>query len=203
MRRLLIPAIFALLSGCSGSYAEGPAASSDGEHQVEVCFHGNRAMSDDDVHAAFAGARDRTRVRRDDFERGVLLLTSAYYDRGHLLVDVKVEGTKDAAVVHIAEGPRFRVASCEVFEVDARGARLDMLPAAAAIAPELTAAAGNWFNRAALVRSIEKLRQAYRDAGFARVEGEPETELDREHALVRIRLPIRRGPHAPAPATEL
>jgi outer membrane protein assembly factor BamA len=191
--RTLISSLFALLVGCSGSYANGPPPAADAEHLVELRFDGNHGLSDDDVRSALTGARDGVRVRRDQFDRGILMLTSAYYDRGYIFVEASVEGTPDAAVVHIAEGDRYRVASVDVFELDSAGERSAVLPAAAAAAPELGTAAGTWFNRRAVTAAIERLRAAYRDAGYPSVAGDPETEVDRVHGVVRIRLGIQRG----------
>ena len=53
---------------------------------------------------------------------------------------------------------------------------------------------GDDFNRAELIKDLQSVRTLYRDAGFANVEAEPETELDPVHEEVDIVVPIRRGP---------
>jgi outer membrane protein insertion porin family len=58
----------------------------------------------------------------------------------------------------------------------------------------IQAQSGDYFNRAQLIRDIQSVRTVYRDAGYANVEAEPETELDPVHEQVDIVIPIRRGP---------
>jgi outer membrane protein insertion porin family len=53
---------------------------------------------------------------------------------------------------------------------------------------------GDFFNRAELIKELQQVRTLYRDAGFANVEAEPETELDPIHEQVDIVVPIKRGP---------
>ena len=44
------------------------------------------------------------------------------------------------------------------------------------------------------IKDLQAVRTLYRDAGFANVEAEPETELDPVHEQVDIIVPIQRGP---------
>jgi outer membrane protein insertion porin family len=158
---------------------------------VNVRFDGNHALTDADVRATLTNGA--AHVRRDEFERGVLLLTAAYYDKGYVRVRTDVAGTPDDAVVHITEGERFRLSAFDVVEIDREGKRTELLPAAAALPPEVARSVGDWFNRGALVAWLQKLRHTYQDAGFANVEADPETALDVEHQQVRVFLPIHRG----------
>ena len=58
----------------------------------------------------------------------------------------------------------------------------------------MRAKSGDFFNRAELVKDLQAVRLLYRDAGYANVEAEPETELDPVKREVDIIIPIRRGP---------
>src|SRR5260370_22357760 len=58
----------------------------------------------------------------------------------------------------------------------------------------LRARSGEPFSRADLIKDLQAVRTLYRDAGFANVEAEPETELDPVNEQVDIVVPIRRGP---------
>jgi outer membrane protein insertion porin family len=54
--------------------------------------------------------------------------------------------------------------------------------------------AGDVFNRAALIKDLSAVKTLYKDAGYANVEADPQTQLDFEKKEVSIRVPIRRGP---------
>jgi outer membrane protein insertion porin family len=56
------------------------------------------------------------------------------------------------------------------------------------------AQAGDFFNRAALMKDLESVRTLYKDAGFYNVEADPEPDVDAATSLVDIVVPIRRGP---------
>jgi outer membrane protein insertion porin family len=188
--RLLYVFFFVLVLGCSGSYATTPTPAEAAEQLVEIRFEGNKILSDAEVTEALGGPR----VRRDVFERGVLLLHAAYYDRGYLAVKVSVSGTPEAALVRITEGDRFRVSSSELVEIDPGGARVEMLPSAATLAPDFTRFAGDWFNRGAVIKLLDRVRRAYRDEGYANVDVEPITDLDSDRHVIRLQVPIKRGP---------
>jgi outer membrane protein insertion porin family len=82
----------------------------------------------------------------------------------------------------------------DVFERDNDGKEIEPLGGRRQLRDKLRAKSGDWFNRAELIKDLTAVRTLYRDAGFANVEAEPETELDPVSAQVDIIIPIRRGP---------
>lgn len=139
--------------------------------------------------------------RQDIFERDVLLLNALYYDKGYMNVSIGTprvmltpdrEGIEITLLIH--EGPRFKIRQLKVFERDADGREIEPLGGRRALRQLLKAKSGDWFNRAELVKDLGAVRTLYRDAGYANVEAEPETELDPVKKEVDIIIPIRRGP---------
>ncbi|MFO0678889.1 MAG: outer membrane protein assembly factor BamA [Polyangiaceae bacterium] len=139
--------------------------------------------------------------RQDMFERDVLMLNALYYDKGYMTVQIgtpRVMLTPDREgieiVVAIHEGPRFKIRQLQVFERDADGKEVEPLGGRRALRELLRAHSGDWFNRAELVKDLQAINTKYRDAGYANVSAEPETEMDPVKREVDIRIPIRRGP---------
>jgi outer membrane protein insertion porin family len=139
--------------------------------------------------------------RQDIFERDVLMLSALYYDKGYLTVQIgtpRVMLTPDREgidiTVAIHEGPRFKIRQLRVYERDADGHEIEPLGGRRALRELLSAHSGDFFNRAQLIKDLQAVRTLYRDAGYANVEAEPETELDPVHQEVDIVVPIRRGP---------
>ncbi len=139
--------------------------------------------------------------RQDIFERDVLMLSALYYDKGYLTVQIgtpRVMLTPDREgidiTVAIHEGPRFKIRQLRVYERDADGKEIEPIGGRKALRELLAAHSGDFFNRAALIKDLQAVRTLYRDAGYANVEAEPETELDPAHEEVDIVVPIRRGP---------
>ncbi len=139
--------------------------------------------------------------RQDMFERDVLLLNAMYYDKGYMGVQIGTprvmltpdrEGIEITIAIH--EGARFKIRQLKVFERDNEGKEVEPLGGRRALRQLLRANSGDWFNRAELIKDLTAVRTLYRDAGFANVEAEPETELDPVHNEVDIVIPIRRGP---------
>jgi outer membrane protein insertion porin family len=139
--------------------------------------------------------------RQDIFERDVLMLSALYYDKGYLTVQIgtpRVMLTPDREgidiTISIHEGPRFKIRQLRVYERDAEGHEIEPLGGRRALRELLQAHSGDYFNRASLVKDLQAVRTVYRDAGYANVEAEPETELDPAHQEVDIVIPIKRGP---------
>ncbi|MFO0637643.1 MAG: outer membrane protein assembly factor BamA [Polyangiaceae bacterium] len=139
--------------------------------------------------------------RQDIFERDVLMLTALYYDKGYMNVQVGTprvmltpdrEGIEITVTIH--EGPRFKIRQLKVFERDADGREVEPIGGRKALRQLVKAKSGDFFNRADLVKDLTAVRLLYRDAGYANVEADPETELDPVHREVDIVIPIRRGP---------
>ncbi len=139
--------------------------------------------------------------RQDIFERDVLLLNALYYDKGYLSVQIGTprvmltpdrEGVEVTVVIH--EGPRFKIRQLRIYERDADGKEIEPLGGRRALRQLVRAKGGDYFNRAELVKDLQAVRTLYRDAGYANVEADPETELDPQRREVDIVIPIRRGP---------
>ncbi len=139
--------------------------------------------------------------RQDVFERDVLLLNALYYDKGYMSVQIGTprvmltpdrEGIEITLAIH--EGPRFKIRQLRIYERDNDGKEIEPLGGRRALRDKIQAKSGDWFNRAELIKDLTAVRTLYRDAGFANVEAEPETELDPVKAEVDIVIPIRRGP---------
>jgi outer membrane protein insertion porin family len=141
--------------------------------------------------------------RQDVFERDVLMLSALYYDKGYLSVQIGTprvmltqdrEGIDIAIVIH--EGPRFKIRQLRVYERNPADPSKEIEPLGGrrALQQMIGAHSGDYFNRAQLIKDLQAVRTLYRDAGFASVEADPETELDPVHSEVDIVVPIKRGP---------
>jgi outer membrane protein insertion porin family len=139
--------------------------------------------------------------RQDIFERDVLLLNALYYDKGYMNVQIGTprvmlttdrEGIDITVIIH--EGPRFKIRQLKIYERDNDGKEIEPLGGRRALRQMIRAKSGDYFNRAELVKDLGSVRTLYRDAGYANVEAEPETELDPVKREVDIIVPIRRGP---------
>ncbi len=139
--------------------------------------------------------------RQDVFERDVLMLNALYYDRGYMSVQIGTprvmltpdrEGIEVTLAIH--EGPRFKIRQLRVYERDTDGKEVEPLGGRRALRDKVRAKSGDWFNRAELVKDLGAVSTLYRDAGFANVVVEPETELDPVRSEVDVVVPIRRGP---------
>ena len=182
------------------------------EHQPvtvrRVTFIGNDHVSDDELrdgmqtgNGGFFSFGSGGPYRQDVFERDVLLLSALYYDKGYLSVQIGTprvmltpdrEGIDIAIVIH--EGPRYKIRQLRIYERDNEGKEVEPLGGRRALRLMIHEQSGDFFNRAELIKELQSVRTLYRDAGFANVEAEPETELDPVHEQVDIVVPIKRGP---------
>lgn len=182
------------------------------EHQPvtvrRVTFIGNEHVSDaelrDNMQTGNGGLfafGSGGPYRQDMFERDVLLLNALYYDKGYMSVQIGTprvmltpdrEGIDITVIIH--EGPRFKIRQLKVYERDNDGREVEPLSGRRNLRSLIRSKAGDWFNRADLVKDLQAIRTLYRDAGFANVEAEPETELDPVTHEVDIIVPIKRGP---------
>jgi len=182
------------------------------EHQPvtvrRVTFVGNEHVPDGDLreqmqtgNGGFFSFGSGGAYKQDVFERDVLMMSALYYDKGYLSVQIgtpRIMLTPDREGIDIAvairEGPRFTIRQLRVFERDADGHEVSPLGGRQALRQMLRAQSGDPFNRAELIKDLQAVRTLYRDAGFANVQAEPETELDSTHNQVDIIVPILRGP---------
>ncbi|PIE05421.1 MAG: outer membrane protein assembly factor BamA, partial [Sorangium cellulosum] len=80
------------------------------------------------------------------------------------------------------------------YEENAEGHEVEPLGGRRALREMVRAKSGDVFMRAELAADLQKIRTLYRDAGYAHVEADPETNLDPERERVDVVVPIRRGP---------
>lgn len=139
--------------------------------------------------------------KQDILERDVLMISALYYDKGYLSVQVgtpRVMLTPDRTGIEVTlvihEGPRFKIRRFQILEKDQDGKEIEPLGGRRALRQMLRAHAGDYFNRAELLKDLTAIRTLYRDAGYANVEAEPEPEIDPAKQEVDIIIPIRRGP---------
>jgi len=173
-----------------------------------VTIIGNEHVSDSDLRGqmetgnggilAFGSGGS---YRQDIFERDVLMLSALYYDKGYLGVQIATprvmltpdrEGIDITIVIH--EGPRYKIRQMRVYERDNEGREIEPIGGRRALRELVHGHSGDYFNRAELIKDLQTVRTLYRDAGFANVEAEPETELDPVHEQVDIVVPVKRGP---------
>ncbi len=181
------------------------------EHQPvtvrRITFIGNEHVSDSDLrdsmqtgNGGFFSFGSGGPYRQDVFERDVLMLSALYYDKGYLNVQIatpRVMLTTDRSGIDVSivihEGPRFKIRQLRVFERDNEGHEIEPLGGRRALRQMISEQSGDFFNRAQLIKDLGAVKTLYRDAGFANVEVEPQTELDPVHAMVDIVVPIKRG----------
>ncbi|MGD0523728.1 MAG: outer membrane protein assembly factor BamA [Polyangiaceae bacterium] len=173
-----------------------------------ITFIGNEHISDSELrdtmqtgNGGFFAFGSGGPYRQDVFERDVLLLSAMYYDKGYLSVQIgtpRVMLTPDREGIDIAltihEGPRYKIRQLRIYERDNEGKEVEPLGGRRALRLMVHEQSGDFFNRAELIKELQSVRTLYRDAGFANVEAEPETELDPIHEQVDIVVPIKRGP---------
>lgn len=182
------------------------------EHQPvtvrRINFVGNYTVADTELLASmqtgqssFFSFGSGGPYKQDVLERDVLLLSALYYDKGYMSVQIATprvmltpdrEGIEITLVIH--EGPRFKIRQLRVYERDNEGREIEPLGGRKALRQLVRAKSGDYFNRAEIVKDLQAVRTLYRDAGYANVEADPETELDPQSREVDIVIPIRRGP---------
>jgi outer membrane protein insertion porin family len=182
------------------------------EHQPvtvrRISFIGNENLPDAELqgtmqtgNGGFFSFGSGGSYRQDVFERDILLINALYYDKGYMAVQIGTprvmltpdrEGIEISIAIH--EGPRFKIRQLRIYERDSDGKEVEPLGGRRALRQMIRAHSGDWFNRAELIKDLTAVRTLYRDAGFANVEAEPETEIDNVKNEVDIIIPIRRGP---------
>jgi outer membrane protein insertion porin family len=172
-----------------------------------VTFVGNYSVPDGELREVMATAQTSILsfgsggpYKQDVLERDVLVLSALYYDKGFLTVQIgtpRVMLTPDRSgieiTLNITEGPRFKIRKFYVYERDADGNEIEPIGGRKALRQMLKGKGGDFFNRAELIKDLTAVRTLYRDAGYANVETEPDTELDPQKHEVDITIPIRRN----------
>jgi outer membrane protein assembly factor BamA len=96
-------------------------------------------------------------------------------------------------VYAIEEHEPYDVRSFTAREEDEHGKAMEMLGGTKSWDERFAKHTGARFNRGALAEELEKLRHAYRDAGYAMVEADPLTEIDKEKRTIALTVPVKRG----------
>jgi outer membrane protein insertion porin family len=173
-----------------------------------ISFVGNYSVPEEELRAVMQTGQSSILsfgsggpYRQDAFERDVLMLNALYYDKGFMNVSIgtpRVMLTPDRegieVTIVIREGPRFKIRQLKVYERDADGKEIEPLGGRRALRQLVHAKSGDYFSRAELIKDLQAVRTVYRDAGYANVEADPETDLDPGKREVDIVIPIRRGP---------
>lgn len=171
-----------------------------------ITFIGNNSVSDEELRelmvtgtGGFFLFGDGGPFRQDAFERDVLVVTSHYYDKGFLSVQIaapRVMLTPDRSgievVLSIDEGPRYRIRRLQVGEVDEDAKEVEPIGGRRKLREMVRARVGEFFNRAELVKDLSDIQTLYRDHGYAHVEAPPQTQLYPEQKLVDVIVKIRR-----------
>ncbi|MEM7515657.1 MAG: outer membrane protein assembly factor BamA, partial [Planctomycetota bacterium] len=172
-----------------------------------IRFVGNRTIDADELgdfmqtseSGFFSFISDSDTFNTANFEQDVNNIQAYYYDQGFLTVNVgspRIELTSDREhidiTIPIEEGPRFRIGRMSVRELNGDG--LEIEPLEDNLRDNIELEAGDWFSRTQIALGIQEVQRIYRDAGYARVEIVPQTDLDEERRVVDVRLEIQRGP---------
>ena len=172
-----------------------------------ITFIGNHGVPDEELRElmltgqmGFFSFGSGGPFRQDAFERDVLIISSHYYDRGFLSVQVaapRVMLTPDRSgidiVLSIDEGPRFRIRRLQIQEVDEDGREIEPLNGRRNLREMIRAKPGEYFNRAELVKDLATVQTMYRDAGYANVDAPPQTQLYPGTREVDVIVRLKRG----------
>lgn len=173
-----------------------------------ITFVGNYHVPDEELKAVmlsaqggFLGFGSGAPYRKDVFERDVLMIQALYSDKGYLAIQVqtpRVMLTPDHEGIEVTiileEGPQFTVKKLDIYERDAEGKEIEPIGGRKKLRALVTMKAGDIFNRAALIKDLASVKTLYKDAGYANVEADPQTQLDFAKKEVSITVPIHRGP---------
>jgi outer membrane protein insertion porin family len=173
-----------------------------------IRFVGNRQMSSGDLRGImqtgetgfFSFLTNNDNFQDERFDEDMTRLQAIYYDRGFLAMRTgtpRIELTPDRRFIDITipvtEGDRFRIGRLRVIEQDEDGEEVEPLGGRRVVRDLVAAEPGDWFSRTALGTSILAVTRHYRDAGYAHVDVQPETDLDTERDVVHLSLVVRRG----------
>lgn len=141
---------------------------------------------------AFARELDVTRGTVDDdaLSGDELMLLAWLLDRGHVegtvTHRVEVAANEIAVTFKVTPGPVYHLRSFDVTEPTPAGSQ----PALGWVAPMKP---GDVFSRAALIKALNKMRLTYHDLGYANVEADPQTSVDKEKREVGLTVSVVRN----------
>ncbi len=174
-----------------------------------VQFIGNHSLTDTELHGVmstntsgfFSFITSSGTYREEAFRNDMDLLQAAYYDRGHLTVEIstpRVALSPDRRfidiVIPVREGPRYRIGRLRVQEVDEDGNEVEPLGGRRQMRERVHAVPGDYFSRSVIGRDIVAVQTHYRDAGYANVEVTPDIQPDTGRRTVDLTVRIVRGP---------
>jgi len=132
------------------------------------------------------------KLNREMLKLDVEMIKAAYYDEGFLEVKVDdpiIKVSKDGKSIYITfkihEGPQYKVAS-----VDVRG---DLLRPKKEMMKLVKIKAGNIYSSSVIRSDIMTLTDLYSDQGYAYVDVNPITNLDKKNRTVKIVYDISKG----------
>ena len=172
-----------------------------------INFLGNHSVKESELrdlmitgHASFFDFGSGGAFRADAFERDVLVINALYYDRGFLGVQIatpRVNLTPDRTGIEITipinEGPRFKIRSVRVYEVNADGKEIEPIGGKRSLRDMIRARPGDWFDRGSLSKDIGKILTLYRDAGYAFAEVPMDNDADPDSNVADLRIVVKRG----------
>ncbi len=173
---------------------------SEGEKMMikKVIFIGNKELSDRTIEKGLANKHkgwfwwisDRGKFKKEELDTDVERVTAVYFDHGYLeaVVEppvVEMKGSNIFITYKINEGKQYRVGS-----VDVSG---DLIRAKELFAKKLALKSGDTFSRANLIADIDYLTREYNNEGYALVDVQPKTNLDKEKLLVDVDYGITKG----------
>lgn len=174
-----------------------------------IHFVGNNNLTSDDLRGVmqtqeggfFSFLTQSGTYREEAFRNDMDLLHAAYYDRGYLNVEIdtpRVALSPDRRFLDITitvrEGPRYRVGSVRVYELDDNDNEVEPLQGRARVRSMLHVEPGEFFSRTSIGRDVQGLQTFYRDHGYALVEISPDIQPNVGEATVNLGLRVRRGP---------
>ena len=143
------------------------------------------------VGGVFSFLGDDT-FRADAFQRDVLLIQGAYYDRGYVnavLGEPVFELSRDRKAVHIrvpiTEGQKYRLGKVEVVG-DLLGRREDVLAL-------LSLRSGDVFNRSQVGKNVDAISTFFKDAGYPYANPTPVTTPDPDRKIVDLKIEVQAG----------
>ncbi|MCB9667662.1 MAG: outer membrane protein assembly factor BamA [Myxococcales bacterium] len=135
------------------------------------------------------------------FDEDVNRLQAYYYDQGYLnsqIGEPRVELTADRDYIDITvpveEGPRFKVGTIDIQELNESGSKIEPLGGKATLLNTITLERGDWFSSTTIQKDLLEITRMYRDKGYAKVLVRPDTSLQEGKRIVDIRVAIERGP---------
>ena len=174
-----------------------------------IRFVGNRYIGSAELRSImqtgetglFSFLSNNDNFQESKFDEDVNRLQAVYYDRGYLQMRTgtpRIELTPDRHFIDITipvvEGPRFRIGRLQVVERDVDGNEVEPLGGRRQLREMISANPGDWFNRTSLAQGLLSVTRHYRDAGYAHVDVQPETDLDVDAHTVDLAIAIQRGP---------